>query len=63
MRLRNDFRKSILFELVCKLALLLYLLKIGRIMSKKVFFRYILMVVKYLATLALGYLGGATDVL
>ena len=64
-RLRNDFSNRrvsrvafisrVLFSLILSLTLNL------KSMSKKVFLRGVLTIVKYAITLALGYLGGSSD--
>ena len=45
------------------LALLTVLSKIMMIMNKKALLKMILNVAKYIVTLALGYLGGSSDIL
>ena len=45
------------------LMILLLVTKTLKIMSKKVILKYVLNVVKYVVTLALGYLGGSTGVI
>ena len=49
--------------LVSVLMILLLATKTLKIMSKKVILRYALNVLKYVVTLALGYLGGSSDLI
>lgn len=65
MILRNDFQKSRVYRVVFMSRVLFSLILILTLnlkrMSKKVFLRGVLTILKYAITLALGYLGGSTD--
>ena len=63
MSLKIGFPKTSLSGLDLMLALLTVLSKIMMIMNKKALLKMILNVAKYIVTLALGYLGGSSDIL
>ena len=63
MSLKIVFPKTSLSGLDLMLAVLTVLSKIMMIMNKKALLKMILNVAKYIVTLALGYLGGSSDIL
>ena len=63
MSLKIGFPKTSLSGLDLMLALLTVFSKIMMIMNKKALLKMILNVAKYIVTLALGYLGGSSDIL